>query len=107
MDSTNEAVRLRKNLAKSYNLPSFNQKDDDNTWTDSSSEINKLLVQKHFPGDNLDILDKGNIYPIYNTPELDDLFNEEAILWDINSVEKYKYTGKDDFFPINVFLCPS
>lgn len=42
---------------------------------------------------------------IYNPPELDELFNKQAILWAINYFDKYKSPGTDEFIPIMVIHC--
>ncbi len=49
IESTTEAARLKNVLASNHTSPTFIQKDD-NTWAESSHEMNSILLNKHFLG---------------------------------------------------------
>ena len=103
VEKTTEAARLRKVLAGSSSTPSFLQKED-GSWTESSLEMNHILVEKHFPG--------CSTHPNLNLPPLSPdvscvnrIVTREKIIWAIHSFEDYKSPGVDGIVPKMLKTC--
>lgn len=99
VDSTDEASRLRKILSKAPSPPTFIQKDD-GSWAESSSEMNRVLLEKHFPGCKPfnSNSEKASFVPA--ALNLDEVVSEEKVLWAIKSFDPYKSPGVDGIIPM-------
>lgn len=99
VDSTNEAARLRKILSKSPTPPSFIQKDD-GSWAESSSEMNQILLDKHFPGCKPDPFPCDSVGHPPTTQNMDEFISTEKVIWAIHSFDPFKSPGDDGIIPM-------
>lgn len=100
IDSTTEGNRLRKIISSNSVAPSYLSKPD-GTWTTTDVETVELLVDTHFPGQQLgaqcepaDPKVKQNINP--------SIVTSRRIEWAIAQFQPYKSPGKDDITPVEM-----
>ena len=99
VESSGKASRLRKILSKNSSSPTFLQRDD-GSWTESSEEMNNILLSTHFPGCrfselNLDYFDFSPV-----NDDIGDIIDTEKIKWSISSFESFKSPGFDGIIPM-------
>lgn len=99
IESSNEASRLRKVLAKDNSPPSFIKRSD-GTWAESETEIMAGLLDAHFP-DSTSIEEVPPNDSFNRTSEyiVNQVVSEKKVKWAIDSFDPYKSAGVDGIFP--------
>ena len=113
LKSIKDTSRLRKLLSKQESSIG-NLQNSQGTWTNSSEESLKLLLQTHFPGCTFNKLMQDNRYYIDNSNNNNDNNNNDnlgytlnikkiitlsSVKWAINTFGPFKSPGLDDIYP--------
>jgi len=103
MEGVSETSRFRKILSTNPTTPS-NLIKPDGSWTESSEESLKLLMETHFPG-NLEVSRESDGNRESQVITTVDIVNEKRILWAIQGFKPYKSAGPDRIIPAELQKC--
>ncbi|KMQ87436.1 reverse transcriptase [Lasius niger] len=99
IESTKDASRLRKILAKTYSAPSHLQLEN-GEWAQSSMETNDTLLSTHFPGCTKEPVNTAVRLEAGTADQTHANFiTEDKVHWAINSFDPYKSSGLDGISP--------
>lgn len=104
IESTTEAARLRRILAKAP-TPLGHICKDDGSWTEDSQEILEQLISTHFPGCMEGSSEaQQQVVPtiplnIEDLAVIRDCMSEDKVAWAVKSFQPYKSAGPDGIFP--------
>jgi len=97
IESTAEAFRLRRILAKSPSTIGYLKTNAD-SWTENSQETVELLLDTHFPK-NTHAVEDLYIEKNLDDQSIDNISNPSRIQWAVNSFKPFKSPVPDGFFP--------